>query len=70
MVAKLLQLCPTLCDLIDIAFQAPLFMGFSRKEYWSGLPFLTIADLPDPGVEPKSALSLSLAGRFFTTRAT
>ena len=70
MVAKLLQLCLTLCDFIDVAVQAPLFMGYSRQEYWSGLPFLTIADLPDPGVEPKSVMSLSLAGGFFTTSAT
>ena len=69
MVAKLLQLSLTLCDLIDVAFQAPLFMGFSRQEYWSGLPF-TIADLSDPGVEPKCVMSLSLVGRFFTNSAT
>ena len=69
MVAKLLQLCLTLCDLIDVAFQAPLFVGFSRQEYWSGLPFTT-ADIPDPGVEPKCVMPLSLAGGFFTTTAT
>ena len=39
-------------------------MGFSRQEYWSGLPCLPPGDLPDPGIEPASA---SLAGRFFTT---
>ena len=39
MSAKSLQLCPTLCDPMDcIACQAPLSMGFSRQEYWSGLP--------------------------------
>ena len=38
--AKSLQLCPTLCDLIDsTAQQAPLSLGFSRQEHWSGLPF-------------------------------
>ena len=37
--AKSLQLCPTLCDPIDDSHQAPPFLGFSRQEYWSGLPF-------------------------------
>ena len=37
--AKLIQLCPTLCDPRTIAHQAPLSMGFSRQEYWSGLPY-------------------------------
>ena len=50
-----------------VAFQAPLSMGCPRKEYWSGLPFPTSADLPDPGIEPSSLMSLALAGRFFTT---
>ena len=35
-----------------VAHQAPLSMGFSRQEYWSGLPFPSPADLPDPGIEP------------------
>ena len=37
--AKSLQLCPTLCDPIDGSHQAPLSLGFSRQEHWSGLPF-------------------------------
>ena len=37
--AKLLQSCPTLCDPIDGSPQAPLSLGFSRQEHWSGLPF-------------------------------
>ena len=45
-----------------IAHQAPLSMGFSRQEYWSGLPFLSPEDLPDPGIEP---MSPELAGGFF-----
>ena len=50
-----IQSCPTLCDFMDcIACQAPLSMAFSRQEYWSGLPFLSPRDLPDPGVEPRS----------------
>ena len=47
--------------------QAPLSMGFSRQEYWSGLPFPTPGDLPDPGIEPASLVSPALAGGFFTT---
>jgi len=42
-------------------------MEFSRLEYWSGLPFPTAGDLPDPGIEPASPVSPALAGRFFTT---
>ena len=46
--------------------QAPLSMGFSRHEYWGGLPFPPPGDLPDPGVEPVSLTSLALAGGLFT----
>ena len=49
------------------AHQAPLSMGFSRKEYWSGLPFPIPGHLPDPGIELESLASPALAGRFFTT---
>ena len=37
-----------------VAFQAPLSMGFSRQEHWSGLPFPSPGDLPDPGIKPSS----------------
>ena len=37
-----------------VAHQAPLSVGFSRQEYWSGLPFPSLGDLPDPGIEPGS----------------
>ena len=37
-----------------VACQAPLSMGFSRQEYWSGLPFPSPEDLPNPGIEPES----------------
>ena len=47
-----------------IVSQAPLSMGFSSQEYWSGLPFPTPVDLPDPRTE---SASLTLAGKFFTT---
>ena len=39
-----------------IAYQAPLSLGFSRQEYGSGLPFHSLADLPDPGIEPRSPI--------------
>ena len=58
------HLCPTLCNPTDCNPQAPLFMGFCRQEYWSGLPFPTPGDLPDPGIKPESPV---FAGRFFTT---
>ena len=47
--------------------QVPLSMEFSTQEYWSGLPFSTPGDLPDPGIEPLSLMSPALAGGFFTT---
>ena len=47
-----------------VACQALLSMEFSRQGYWSGLPFPTLGDLPDPGIEP---VSPALAGGFFTT---
>ena len=52
-----------------VAGQAPLSMGFSRREYWNGLPFSSPRDLPDPGIKPASVLSPALAGRFFTISA-
>ena len=52
--AKLLQSCPTLCNPMDCTCQAPLSMGFYRQEYWSGLPWCSPADLPNPGIEPMS----------------
>ena len=56
--------------LLTVTHQAPLSMGFSRQEYWNGLPFPTAGDLPDPGIEPKSLMSPALAAKFFTTIAT
>ena len=46
--------CLTLATPWIVACQAPLSVGFSRQEYWSGLPFLSPGDLPDPGIEPRS----------------
>ena len=53
-----------------VSCQAPLSMGFSWQEYWSGLSCPPPGDLPDPGTEPASFKSLALAGRFFTTSTT
>ena len=53
-----------------LAHQAPLSMGFSRQEYWNGLPCSPPGGLLDLGIEHKSLLSLALAGRFFTSSAT
>ena len=46
--------CPTLATPWTVACQAPLFMGFPRQEYWSGLPFPSTGDLPNPGNKPRS----------------
>ena len=46
--------CPTLATPWTVACQTPLSMGFSRQEYWNGLPFPSLGDLPDPGIEPGS----------------
>ena len=55
--------CPTLETPWTGACQAPLSMGFSWQAYWSGLPFPSPGDLPDPEIEPTSP---ALAGGFFT----
>ena len=55
------QLCVTLWT---VAGQSALSMGFSKQEYWSGLPFPSPGDLPDKGIRP---LSPEIAGAFFTT---
>ena len=49
-----------------VACQAPLSIGFSRQEYWSGLPYPPPGNLPDLGIE-MSLVSLALTGGFFTT---
>ena len=46
--------CLTLGTPWTVACQAPLSMEFSRQEYWSGLPFPILGDLPNPGIEPES----------------
>ena len=68
--AKSLQLYLTLCDPMSCSLQAPLSMGVSRQEYWSGLPCPPWGDLPQPGVEPMSLVPTSLVSGLFTTSAT
>ena len=53
-VGSVAQLCLTLCDMWVVTHQTPLSMGFSRQEYWSGLPFPTLGYLPSPGIKPTS----------------
>ena len=64
---SLVWLCATLWT---VARQVPLSMGFSRLEYWIGLPFPSPGKLTDSGIKPMSLMSPALAGGFSTTRAT
>ena len=61
------QSCATLCNLMDLACKAPLSMGFSRQEYWSGLKFPPAGALPNPGIKLMSPAAPALADGFFTT---
>ena len=61
---KSLSGVPLFATLWTVAYQAPQSMEFSRQEYWSGLPFSSPGDPPDPRIEP---LSPALAGGFFIT---
>ena len=51
---EIAQLCPTLCDLMDYSPPGSSAMEFPRQEYWSGRPFPSLGDLPNPGIEPGS----------------
>ena len=51
---SLTQSCLTLLQPMNCSCQAPLSMGISRQEYWSGLPFPSPGDLPNPGIKPES----------------
>ena len=57
---KSLSLVRLFVTLWTVAHQAPLSMGFSSQEYWSGLPFPPPGDLPDPGIKAVSLASLAL----------
>ena len=60
------KLCLILFTPWTVAHQAPLSVGFSWQEYWSGLPFPSPGDLPDSGTEPPSPESPAMTGRLFT----
>ena len=64
--AKSLSRVLLFATLWTVAHQAPLSVGFSRQEYWSGLQCSPPGDLPDPGIKPASLTSPALAGGFFT----
>ena len=72
--SEVAQSYPTVCDPWTVAHQAFPSMGFSRQEYWSGLPFPSPGELLDPGIKPKSptlqadALTLALPGKPLNTR--
>ena len=69
--ANSLHLCQTLHDPMDcIAHKAPLSMGFSRQEYWSGLPCPPPGDHPYPEIKPMSLIFSALVWRVFTTGTT
>ena len=67
--------CLTLVTPWTVARQASLSMGFSRQEYWSGLPFPSLGDLPNPGIEPESPalqadfLPTELQGKFSSVQS-
>ena len=65
--AKSLLLCLTLCDPMD---PVRLLCPWNSPEYWSGLPFPSLGDLPNASIEPVSLRSPGLAGGFLTTSAT
>ena len=61
------QLYPTLCDPMDHSLPGSSVHEISRQEYWSGLPFPPLGDLPNPGIEPASLAPPALAGGSFTS---
>ena len=61
---------PDSVTLWTVVCQAPVSMGFSRQEYWSGFPYPPPGDLPNPGIKLMSLASPEVAGTFFTTSAT
>ena len=68
--ARSLQCVPLFVTPWTVAHQVPLSMGFSRQEYWSGLPCPPPGDLPNPGIKPVSLMSPMLTGSIFTTSTT
>ena len=68
--AKSLSRAQLLATLWTVVHQAPLSMGFSRQEYWSGLPCPPPGNFPDPEIETVALTSPTVAGGFFPTSAT
>ena len=68
--AKLLQLCPTVCNPMDCSPPGSSVQGFSRQESWTELSCLPPGDLPDPGIKSASLRYSALVGMFFTTSTT
>ena len=66
-VCSVSRLCQTLCDPTNCSPPGSSSVGFSRQEYWGGLPLPPPGDLPNPGIEPLSPASPALAVIFFTT---
>ena len=66
-VCPVAQSCLTLCDPVDYSRQAPLSMGLSQQEYWSGLSFLSPGDSGIEPMTPAAPIASALVGRFFTT---
>ena len=66
-VCAIAQSCLTLCSPVDCSLPGSSVHGISQQEYWSGLPFPSPGDLPDPGIQPASLAPPALAGEFFTT---
>ena len=60
------QLYPTLCNPVDSMLPGPLSMEFSRQEYWSGLPFPSPGDLPDPRIEPSFCYTMKWVSHMYT----
>ena len=67
--AKLLQLCPTLCDPMDCRPPGASIHGILQARHWNGLLCPPPGNLPNPGIKPVSLMSPALAGGFFTARA-
>ena len=68
--AKSFQFVQLYVILWTVAHQVPLSMGFSRQEYWNGLPCPSPGNHPDPGIKPMSHISPALIGRSFTIGGT
>ena len=66
--ARALSCVRLFSSLQTVARQTPLSLGFSRQQYWSGLPLPTPGGRPNPGIKP-SSLASALEGRFFTTES-